>query len=60
MLTLGTEKSGTRDFNGRLITQGEQIRAWGIRIAPTVLFFGRGGKEATGKGRGGSQPASPA
>ncbi len=45
-----------RDFDGRLTTHGQQIRAWGIRIAPTVLFFGRGGKEATKRLVGASLP----
>lgn len=45
-----------RGFDGKPTTHGEQIRAWGIRIAPTVLFFGRGGKEATQRLAGASLP----
>lgn len=33
------------DFQGRTMTQDALIRNWAIKIAPTVLFFGRGGVE---------------
>ena len=34
-----------RDFQGASLTHEQQIDAWGIRVAPTVLFFGRRGQE---------------
>ena len=34
-----------KDFAGNVQTQDELIRKWGIKIAPTVLFFGASGKE---------------
>lgn len=38
-------KDLTRAFDGAPTTHDELIRAWGISMAPTVLFFGPGGKE---------------
>ena len=35
----------TRDFDGSAITHDERIRAWGVRLAPTLLFIGRDGVE---------------
>ena len=35
----------TRNFDGSAITHDERIRAWGIRLAPTLLFIGRAGNE---------------
>ena len=34
-----------QDFAGASKTQDELIRSWGVKVAPTVLFFGRGGVE---------------
>ncbi|MDE2416499.1 MAG: hypothetical protein KGN32_01715 [Burkholderiales bacterium] len=34
-----------RDFNRKAVTHDELARAWAIKVAPTVLFFGPGGKE---------------
>ena len=34
-----------RDFQGASVTHEQQIDTWGIRVAPTVLFFGRRGQE---------------
>ena len=34
-----------RDFEGNAITQDALARRWGVRVAPTVLFFGAGGRE---------------
>lgn len=34
-----------RDFKGQPMTHDAISRAWRIRVAPTVLFFGRGGAE---------------
>ena len=33
------------DFDGTPLTHDKVVRAWGVRVAPTVLFFGRRGKE---------------
>lgn len=33
------------DFSGKLMTHDQLIRRWGAKVAPTVLFFGRGGVE---------------
>lgn len=33
------------DFAGQVVTHDQLIRRWGIRVAPTVLFFGRSGVE---------------
>lgn len=35
----------TRDFAGQRTTHEALIRAWNITVAPTVLFFGAGGRE---------------
>jgi len=32
-------------FDGRPSTHDALLKGWGIRVAPTVLFFGRGGRE---------------
>lgn len=34
-----------RDFAGRAVTQDALLRALGVRVAPTVLFLGAGGRE---------------
>lgn len=34
-----------QDFSGVRQTHDQLIRSWGVKLAPTVLFFGRGGKE---------------
>ena len=34
-----------RDFNRNTVTHDALTRAWGVKVAPTVLFFGPGGKE---------------
>lgn len=34
-----------RNFDGSAITHDERIRAWGIRLAPTLMFIGRDGVE---------------
>lgn len=44
------------DFRGNLVTHGELVKAWKIRIAPTVLFFGRGGVEVAERLVGGYIP----
>lgn len=45
-----------RDFGGAARTQEELIRRWGIKTAPTVLFFGRGGVEVAERLVGGYIP----
>jgi thioredoxin-related protein len=45
-----------RDFKGASRTQDELIRSWGIKVAPTVLFFGRGGAEIAERLVGGYIP----
>lgn len=34
-----------KDFQGGMTTHARMIQSWRIKIAPTVLFFGRGGVE---------------
>jgi thioredoxin-related protein len=45
-----------RDFNGAAATHDALVRAWGIKIAPTVLFFGPRGKEIAERLEGGYIP----
>ena len=42
-----------RDFNRAAATQDQLIRDWKIKVAPTVLFFGPGGKEVAERMVGG-------
>jgi hypothetical protein len=44
------------DFRDMGSTHDAQIRAWGVKVAPTVLFFGRGGIEAAPRLIGGMLP----
>lgn len=44
------------DFQGKVQTQDELVRRWGVRIAPTVLFFGTGGREVAERLVGGYIP----
>lgn len=50
--------SGERvvDFDGTPRSHDEVLRAWGIRVAPTVLFFGPGGHEVAPRLVGASIP----
>jgi hypothetical protein len=45
-----------QDFSGMTQTQDELIRRWGVKVAPTVLFFGRGGVEVAERMVGGYIP----
>ncbi len=45
-----------RGFNGAMLTEDELIRSWRIKVAPTVLFFGRGGVEIAERLVGGYIP----
>ncbi len=44
------------DFQGHTQTQDDLIRSWSIKIAPTVLFFGKGGVEVAERLVGGYIP----
>jgi hypothetical protein len=35
----------TRDFAGTSVTHAQMIQRWGVKVAPTVLFFGPQGSE---------------
>lgn len=43
-------------FDGRATTHDQQLRAWKVTVAPTVLFFGRGGREVAERLVGASIP----
>lgn len=45
-----------QDFQGVATTHDALVRAWGVRLAPTVLFFGPGGVEVAERLRGASIP----
>lgn len=45
-----------KDLKGVTMTQDDLIRSWGIKVAPTVLFFGRGGVEVAERMVGGYIP----
>jgi thioredoxin-related protein len=45
-----------RDFRQSAMTHDALARAWGIKVAPTVLFFGPGGKEVAERLVGGYIP----
>jgi len=45
-----------KDFKGATLTQDELIRGWRIKVAPSVLFFGRGGVEIAERLVGGYIP----
>jgi thioredoxin-related protein len=45
-----------QDFNGVNQTHDRMTRRWGIKIAPTILFFGRGGVEVAERLVGGYIP----
>jgi Thioredoxin-like domain len=41
-----------RDFGGNPTTHMQLIKQWGVRVAPTVLFFGKNGVELAERLRG--------
>jgi hypothetical protein len=43
-LDLGS-RAGLLDFSGRASTHETLLRTWHVDVAPTVLFFGAGGRE---------------
>ena len=45
-----------KDLKGVTTTQDDLIRSWGIKVAPTLLFFGRGGVEVAERMVGGYIP----
>lgn len=49
-------RQNVTDFQGQTLTQDELIRRWGVKVAPTVLFFGRGGVEIAERLVGGYIP----
>ena len=44
------------DFDAKPTTHDQLLRRWGIRIAPALLFFGPGGREAAPRLVGASIP----
>lgn len=44
------------DFAGQRRTHDQLVRSWSVDAAPTVLFFGRGGREIAPRLRGASIP----
>lgn len=46
----------TRDFRGATATHEQLVQSWGVRVAPTVLFFGPGGTEVAERLIGGYIP----
>lgn len=44
------------DFTGAATTHDQTTRVWGIKVAPTVLFFGRNGVEVAERMVGGYLP----
>lgn len=40
-------------LSGEPTTHEAQVRAWGVKVAPTVLFFGQGGQEVAPRLAGG-------
>ncbi len=49
-------RAPVRDFQGAALTHDDLVRQWQIRIAPTVLFLGRGGAEVAERLVGGYLP----
>ncbi len=44
----------TRTASGEAVSHDALVRAWGVKVAPTVLFLGRGGREVADRLVGGS------
>ena len=45
-----------RDFDARMVTHDMLVQRWRIPIAPTLLFFGPGGREVAERMEGAYQP----
>lgn len=41
-----------KDFKGDSLTHDQLVRRWGVKVAPTVLFFGPGGVEVAERLKG--------
>ena len=54
-LDMGSQQA-VRDFDGAPSSHHATLRSWRIDIAPTVLFFGRGGREVAQRLAGASIP----
>ena len=46
----------TRDFRGASVSHEQLVQSWGVRVAPSVLFFGPGGVEVAERLTGGYIP----
>lgn len=44
------------DFQGRQSTHDELLKRWGVKVAPTLLFFGPGGRELAERMEGAGLP----
>lgn len=42
------------DASGNVLTQDRLIRGWGVKVAPTILFLGKEGREVAPRLTGGS------
>jgi thioredoxin-related protein len=49
-------KAPLKDFQGQLLSHDLMIERWRIAIAPTLLFFGKGGREVAERLVGGYLP----
>lgn len=47
---------GVRDFSGQMTTHDALVQRWRVPIAPTLLFFGPGGREVAERMEGAYQP----
>jgi thioredoxin-related protein len=47
-------KTTVLDWHGKTLTHDQLIRAWGVKVAPTVLFIGKDGFEVAPRLVGGS------
>lgn len=54
-LDLGSRQA-VRNFDGLAATHDDILRGWRVGVAPTVLFFGRGGREVAPRLAGASIP----
>lgn len=45
-----------RDFNGQMTTHDALVQRWRVPMAPTLLFFGPGGREVAERMEGAYQP----
>ena len=45
-----------QDFDGAMLTQDAWVRKQGIKLAPTLLFFGSGGREVASRLKGAYLP----